>query len=392
MNRYDELKKHIEETAKLAYDLNYAVAADPELSGCEYRACARYVELCRQMGWPVEDNFTKQKTAFRAVVTRPEKAVLKVALLAEYDALPDIGHGCGHSANGAMSFLAAAALSKVKDLPVQIDLIGTPDEELRGGKAVMVREGVFKDYDLALMIHISSDRTEPNSEVLALSCYRVVFHGQTAHGAHDPWKGRNALNGAMLALHAVDMLRQHVRPETRIGTYIVDGGTASNVVPDRAELECTLRYTSRPYLNEVVEKFMNCIKGAALATETTYEVTPVGLDFDDMVWNKAATEVSASVLTDMGIEYMMPDGSNGSSDVGNVSHQCPALQLYLAAGDTYYPGHSREIAAMVQDKKIEPVLSCGAEIMGRIILKLATDEKSRRAVADEFARTQESRI
>jgi len=366
MNRYDELKKYIEENAKLAYDLNYAVAADPELSGCEYRACARYVELCRQMGWPVEENFTKQKTAFRAVVTRPEKAVLKVALLAEYDALPDIGHGCGHSANGAMSFLAAAALSKVKDLPVQIDLIGTPDEELRGGKAVMVREGVFKDYDLALMIHISSDRTEPNSEVLALSCYRVVFHGQTAHGAHDPWKGRNALNGAMLALHAVDMLRQHVRPETRIGTYIVDGGTASNVVPDRAELECTLRYTSRPYLNEVVEKFMNCIKGAALATETTYEVTP--------------------------IEYMMPDGSNGSSDVGNVSHQCPALQLYLAAGDTYYPGHSREIAAMVQDKKIEPVLSCGAEIMGRIILKLATDEKSRRAVADEFARTQESRI
>lgn len=108
MNRYDELKKYIEENAKLAYDLNYAVAADPELSGCEYRACARYVELCRQMGWPVEENFTKQKTAFRAVVTRPEKAVLKVALLAEYDALPDIGHGCGHSANGAMSFLAAA--------------------------------------------------------------------------------------------------------------------------------------------------------------------------------------------------------------------------------------------------------------------------------------------
>ena len=115
-----------------------------------------------------------------------------------------------------MSFLAAAALSKVKDLPVQIDLIGTPDEELRGGKAVMVKEGVFKDYDLALMIHISSDRTEPNSEVLALSCYRVVFHGQTAHGAHDPWKGRNALNGAMLALHAVDMLRQHVRPENAV--------------------------------------------------------------------------------------------------------------------------------------------------------------------------------
>ena len=122
----------------------------------------------------VEENFTGQKTAFRAVVSRSEKAVLKIALLAEYDALPGVGHGCGHSANGAMSFLAAAALKDLKGLPVDVDLIGTPDEELRGGKVIMCEQGVFHDYDLAVMVHISPTKTNANSHFLALDDYRIA--------------------------------------------------------------------------------------------------------------------------------------------------------------------------------------------------------------------------
>ena len=162
MNRYDELKKHIEENAKLAYDLNYAVAADPELSGCEYRACARYVELCRQMGWPVEENFTKQKTAFRAVVTRPEKAVLKVALLAEYDALPGYGeqhdelaHACGHNWIGAVCAGVGLMFAQMQEeLEGTIVIMGTPAEETTGGKCVLVEEGAFDDVDFAFQLHL----------------------------------------------------------------------------------------------------------------------------------------------------------------------------------------------------------------------------------------------
>lgn len=386
MGLQEALAEKIDKNKETAFALNYAIAADPELSGEEYRACAAYVELCKNCGFAVEEKFTGQATAFRAAVRRAKKPVMKVAVLAEYDALPEIGHGCGHSANGAMSLLACLGLSELSDLPADIDLIGTPDEELRGGKVLMCRAGIFKDYDLALMTHISANETEPNENFLALSCYRVVFHGRTAHGANDPWKGRNALNGAMLALHGMDMLRQHIRPEARIGAYIVDGGTASNIVPDRAELECTLRYTSRPYLDELVGKVMNCIKGAAIATDTTYDVISMGLDYDEMLWNEAAAGLAEEVLQELAVPYTVSRRAGGSSDIGNVSHECPTLHIRLAGGNTYYPGHSREIAAMVQNKTIEPVIMRGAEIMGNVVLKLAADADLRRAVADEFAK------
>ena len=367
-----------------AFALNYSIANDPELSGEEYRACRAYVDLCRSLGMDVEENVAGLPTAFRAAAQRAEAPLMKVALLAEYDALPEIGHGCGHSANGAMSFLAAAALRHAEGLPVDVDLIGTPDEELRGGKVAMCEQGLFKPYDLAIMVHVTPNKTTANSRFLALSDYRVAFCGQTAHAASAPWNGRNALNGATLAMHAVDMLRQHVRPETRIGMYMVSGGSASNVVPDYAELECCIRHTERPYLNDVIAKIMKCFEGAAIATETTYDVTQMGYEFDNMVWNEAATAVSQAVLHEMGIPFTDTDEC-GSSDIGNVSHQCPALHLHLAMGDVDYPEHSVQIADMVKSKAIEPIIVRGAEIMGRIILKLQGDEEQLKKMADEFA-------
>ena len=368
----------------IAYQLNFQIAHDPELSGEEYHACAAYVKACRALGMDVEETFNQQPTAFRAIVHRAEQPVGKVAVLAEYDALPDIGHGCGHSANGAMSLLAAAAFHDMgEELPVDIDLIGTPDEELRGGKVAMCKTGVFKDYDLAMMVHVSANETTPNSRFLALSDYRIKFHGQTAHAASQPWQGRNALNGAMLALHAIDMLRQHVRPETRIGSYILNGGTASNVIPDFAEMECCIRHTQRTYLNEVIEKVMNCIKGAAIATETTYDVEEWGYAFDDMIWNETATDVVRRVLQDMHIPFQ-ENRAGGSSDIGNVSHQCPAVHVHLAMGDTFYPGHSRQIADMVKNEAIKPIIDKGAMIIGRTISRIAEDKHYIKAIKDEF--------
>ena len=137
MNTLEDLKKALKAYEAQAFQLNYTIADDPELSGEEYHACRHYVDLCRSLGMEVEEQFTGQPTAFRAIAHRANKPVFKMALLAEYDALPGVGHGCGHSANGAMSFLAAAALKDLDDLPVDVDLIGTPDEELRGGKVIM---------------------------------------------------------------------------------------------------------------------------------------------------------------------------------------------------------------------------------------------------------------
>lgn len=387
MSLWDAFSANVQKFAPQAFTLNYEIANDPELSGQEYHACARHVAACRSLGMDVEEHFSGQPTAYKAVVKQPRQPALRVGILAEYDALPEIGHGCGHSAGGAVSFLAAAAFHAMPDLPVAVDLFGTPDEELHGGKVPMCEQGVFKDYDLVLMVHMSSCETTPNSRFLALDDYRVRFHGQTAHAAAHPWEGRNALNGATLSLHAIDMLRQHVLPDTRIGTYIVNGGTASNVIPDFAELECCIRHTTRTYLDQVVKRIMNCFAGAALATETTYEVEQVGYKYDDLIWNETATEVVRQVLREMKIPFVEP-GIGGSSDIANISHQCPVLHLHLAMGDTFYPDHSREIADLVKSKTIEPVIVQGAEIIGRTVLRIAADTALKKAIRAEFDKSE----
>lgn len=384
----DVLKQEITRHEEEAFTLNYQIANDPELSGEEYRACKRYVHLCRVLGMEVTEQLANEPTAFKAVVCRAEKPVMKIALLAEYDALPGVGHGCGHSANGAMSFLAAAALQHM-DIPVDIDLIGTPDEELHGGKVGMCEQDVFKAYDLALMIHVSPNKTTSNSHFLALDDYRIAFHGQTAHAASEPWNGRNALNGAVLAMHAIDMLRQHVRPETRIGVYMVHGGTASNIIPDYAELECCIRHTERAYLDTVVANIMKCFEGASIATNTTYDVKQVGYKFDNMIWNHTATKAVEDVLDEMNIPYQNTNDC-GSSDIGNVSHQCPALHLHLAMGTTACPEHSVEIANMVKSPAITHTIRQGAEIIGRLVLKLASDNALRQQIKTEFLQEMQS--
>ncbi len=387
MSLWDAFSANVQKFAPQAFTLNYEIANDPELSGQEYHACARHVAACRSLGMDVEEHFSGQPTAYKAVVKQPRQPALRIGILAEYDALPEIGHGCGHSAGGAVSFLAAAAFHAMPDLPVAVDLFGTPDEELHGGKVPMCEQGVFKDYDLVLMVHMSSCETTPNSRFLALDDYRIRFHGQTAHAAAHPWEGRNALNGATLSLHAIDMLRQHVLPDTRIGTYIVNGGTASNVIPDFAELECCIRHTTRTYLDQVVKRIMNCFAGAALATETTYEVEQVGYKYDDLIWNETATEVVRQVLREMEIPFVEP-GIGGSSDIANISHQCPVLHLHLAMGDTFYPDHSREIADLVKSKTIEPVIVQGAEIIGRTVLRIAADPALKKAIRAEFDKSE----
>ena len=382
---YKELKDqachYVDELKPVIYGIADALHDHPETGMNEVFASTTLKKILQDHGFaidnPVADAFP---TAFHAVCGN---GPFQMGFLAEYDALPGVGHGCGHSANGAMSFLAAAALKDLADLPVDVDLIGTPDEELRGGKVIMCDQGVFKDYDFAVMVHISPTKTNANSHFLALDDYRIAFHGQTAHAAGEPWNGRNALNGAMLALHAIDMLRQHVRPETRIGSYIVNGGMASNVVPDYAEIECCIRHSEREYLDTVVAKVMNCFKGAAIATETTYDVSQMGCKFDNMVWNEAATKASEQVLQAMDIPYEYPTDC-GSSDVGNVSHQCPAVHVHLALGDVPMPEHSTDIANAVKASTIEPTIVKGAEIMGRLALLFAQDAALRQQMKDEF--------
>lgn len=384
------IKKTYQEALKRALPaasaMNTYLADNPELSGEEFNSSAYIINACRDAGMEVETEYGGLPTAFKATVCRPVNPQGRLALLCEYDALPDIGHGCGHSANGAMSFLTALAFLHCADeVTMDIDLIGTPDEELRGGKVDMANAGLFDDYDFAIMVHVSGTTTRPNSRFLALDDYRFIFHGQTAHAAEAPWKGINALNGVQLALHAIDMLRQHVRPETRIASYIVNGGRASNVVPDYAEIECCIRHTERAYLNEVVEKVFKCVEGAAIATGTTCEQKLYGNRFDDMKWNETGTDLLINVMNELGIPYENQEQvALGSSDVGSVSYRCPAFHPEIRLKGTAAACHTKELAAKMKEPTIDETLLEGASIMGYAFIELMNNPELAGQIKAEF--------
>lgn len=368
-----------------AYQLNYYVADNPELSGEEFKACAKYVEICKQKGMNVEENFCGLPTAFKATVVQQKNPKAKMAILAEYDALPGLGHGCGHSASGSISLLTALSLRHLGDsFNVAIDLIGTPDEEQKGMKVDMVNQGVFKEYDFAMMVHLNSNQTTPTVKFLALSGYKVKFFGKTSHAAASPWEGISALNGARLAMTALDLLRQVVKPETRISYKINKGGEAANIIPDYAEIEVDIRSGNAKDLALLKEKVQNCVKGAALATNTTYEIVSIGNDYRDVLMNTTGEDIIREVLEDLDIPYVESIEASGSSDIGNVSYECPAFHPMLATSESYFPLHTKEMVDVVKSEEIKDVIDQGARLIGHTMIKLIENPNLMKKMKEEF--------
>lgn len=390
MKSLSELKNQYQKTVtkhgETAFALNYDLAEHPEISGEEFNSCKKYVQICRANHMEVEENFCGLPTAFRARAIIKKDAKYKMAVLAEYDALPNLGHGCGHSASGSLSLLTVLALQDMADeLNAEIDIIGTPDEELRGDKVKMAEDGIFKKYDFAMMIHLNSNITMPSLKFLALGVYKYAFKGLPAHASANPWDGKNALNGVQLMLHAMDMARQHVLPTTRIASFIKHGGEASNVVPEYAEIEACLRSPSRDYLQQVIAKVDACAKGASVATETTYTKEQIGNATSDMLLNEHGIDVIRSVLDELHEPYQEDDGTFcGSSDIGNVSYECPAFHPMLATSDYPFSLHSQDMVNMVKSEKAKEIITRGAMIMGYTMLTLMHDEQLMKTVKEEF--------
>ncbi len=388
MKNWDTYTEACKKWEDVAFKQNFNLAQNPEISGQEVKSAEAYCQICEDAGMKVTRNVAGLPTAFVAEAVRVDNPIGKIALLCEYDALPEIGHACGHCASGSISLLTALALremaqmngetqgeqNKVEASPLitmDIDLVGTPDEEAAGGKVDMVKAGLFDDYDLAIMLHMEGTKTHANANFLALDDYRIQFHGKTAHAAGEPWNGVNAVNGMQLAIHALDMLRQQVRPETRIGTCIIDGGKATNIIPDFAEFACCVRHTDREYLNEVVEKVKACFEGAAIATGTTVTYQLVGNSYDSMKWNQAGVDVVEEAMRELAIPFEtgMPQPA-GSSDIGNVSFACPALHPELRLKGEPKVCHTVNFAAAMLEPTIKESIREGAHIIGHTLLQL----------------------
>ncbi|MGD9569758.1 MAG: amidohydrolase [Sedimentibacter sp.] len=376
---YKELKNlvydSIDNQSQKAFALNEYIFKNPELPHKEFIAYEKYLELLRDEGIKVEEKFLGLETAFKATINEDENSDIKIGILAEYDALPEIGHACGHSASGALSFLAALGLYKNKEhLSGNIYLIGTPGEEYNGAKTDLANSGLFNDFSYVIMIHMS-DKNQSSSKFMALDAYDYEFFGSPTHAAASPWSGKNAMNGMMLFIHALDMMRQQLRDGTRVHGMIMKAGTAVNVIPDYASCQYWFRYKKKDYLDEVVKFAQEAAEGCAKATQTTVRITSSSRALADLKITPHTDEIIEAIYEELGVEVDKdPIVPLGSSDIGNLSYVCPAFHPVISISDAPVAAHTREFAECIMTEKTKWAIEKGAKTISTLILLSLNDK------------------
>ncbi|MFP5341477.1 MAG: M20 family metallopeptidase [Candidatus Limnocylindria bacterium] len=339
----------VEADRDLIIDLSHRIHANPEPAFEEVRAATWIAEILRERGFAVEHPAGSLATAIRATFPGGRGGDgPRIGILAEYDALPGLGHGCGHNTMAASGVGAALALAAVADvLPGEIVFLGTPAEERGSGKQIMIDDGLFEGIDAALLFH-PCDRDHVESHPLASEDVDVVYTGLQSHASADPWLGRNALDALILLFGSVGLWRQQLRPTSRVHGIIREGGTAANIIPDRASAWFMLRSDDRAYYEEMKARFTAMAEAAASATGTTVEVTYSG-GATTMRNNQVLAARFRANMAAYGIADMGDDPTSGSTDMANVSWVCPTIHPDLAICEPGVPGHSirfRDAAAM----------------------------------------------
>ena len=340
------------ELVEVALDIH----AHPELNYQEQHAAQLLSGTLEKHGFKIERGVGGVETAFTATLPGGSGDGPTVAVLAEYDALPEIGHGCGHNLIAMAAIGAGLGLkANLANLPGKVMVIGTPAEEGGGGKIRMLDAGVFKDVDVVLSSHPSSNRTVIPTDIpmgeswsLAMVGYRYIFHGKAAHAAAMPHEGINALNGVIHLFSGIDSLRQHLREDTRIHGIITDGGMAPNVVPEYAAANFMLRCRDRDYLsNVIVGRVLQAAEGAAAMTGCRLEVEEYYPFYENVRPNSiiAGLLLNNAGLSGLPLDEPLPgrQGSAASTDFGNVSQALPAYELRYAVSKTPVASHSREM-------------------------------------------------
>jgi amidohydrolase len=373
MTTPDELGTAVDAIVPEALDLSHSVHAHPEIAFEERQAARWTAELLTRHGFAVEAPAGGLETAFvaRRAGGRPGPVI---AYLGEYDALPEVGHGCGHNLMCSSSAGAAIALASVlgDDFAGEVRFIGTPAEEAGSGKVTMLERGVFADVDVALQIH-PSDRTNAEILCLAITEMQVTYHGKLAHASADPWLGRNALDALVLLYTMVAQWRQHLKPGERVHGIITHGGAAPNIVPDLTSGRWFLRTPVDADLEPMVDRFREMADAAARATGTTVEVTEAPNRMRTMRNNPTLLEVWRRELETAGWKDGPIDPNAGSTDMANVSHEVPTIHPMMAIAPEGTPGHSREFAAYAAGPGGDEMLPVAIRVLAATGLAMLRD-------------------
>lgn len=354
----------------------------PETGLLEHEASRFLGELLASHGYGLERGVAGMETAFRASLGSGGPTV---AILAEMDALPVMGHACGHNIIAAAAVGAASALAAVLG-PAEgtVQVLGTPAEEQGIGKVVMIRAGIFDDVDFALMVHPSS-RRQVLKHYLGLAKVRLTFSGRPAHAAAHPEEGVNALDAVIQTFNAVNALRQQLRQDVRLHGIITDGGVAPNIIPARAACFFYVRADDLDEVESVRQRLLACAQGAALATGCTLKAEDEGNVLAPLKVNHAFSALYSRQLSRLGLPEAgaPPDRNKGSSDIGNVSQVVPTIHPHVPLG----PGvhiHTEEFArATVSPRGREAALE-GARALALTVLDLLSDPLVRQEIQNEF--------
>ncbi len=333
----------IDERQDALVALSLAIHATPEVAYQEREAALRLTEFLEGDGFRVSRAYGGLETAYRGD-TAGRATGPRVAILAEYDALADLGHGCGHNLIAMIGTATAVAVREVMDeLPGSIAAIGTPAEEGGGGKVALLRAGGFDDVDAAMMIHPTTGRSLAGRHSLASNRVTVEYAGKAAHAASQPDQGINALDAMIQLFNGVNAMRQQLRPDARVHGYIANGGSAANVIPAYTQGRFSVRALDRRYQQEVLQRFIACAQGAAHATGAQVRVTvDPNAGYENMVFSSPMAEHWAAHMRELGqvVGDTNDDERVGSTDMGNVMQVMPAIHPYVAISDDAIPGHS----------------------------------------------------
>lgn len=379
-NYIDTIKGSLCKTSDSIFD-------NPEIGLQEFKSSTLLLETLKKEGFTIEKGIYNLETSFRAVYENGENGP-SIGLLCEYDAIEGLGHACAHHMQGPAILGAAISLKvNLKDIPFKLVIYGTPAEETTGGKLQMLKEGAFKDIDIALMMH-GSPTTTTDVKSLAMTNFNIEFHGLSSHAALAPEEGRSALDGVLLLFQGIEFLREHIKDGTRIHYTILDSGGPANVVPKLAIARVSLRSYDRVYLNTVIERFKKIVKGASLMTETDYKIIEVKsldnkipvISLNDILM-KNAKIVEAPRITP-------PREKTGSTDFGNVMYTLPGSCIRVAFVPEGTSSHSDTFIKFGKTEEAHKAVIYGSKIIAGSAFDIISNPKLLKKIQDEFIKNK----
>ncbi|TFD96258.1 M20 family metallopeptidase [Jeotgalibacillus sp. R-1-5s-1] len=382
-----EILEHIDERKEQYLSTSHQIHAHPEIGNEEYFAQDLLTSHLVSAGFNVEKNIAGHETAFYAY-KKSDKPGPVIAFLAEYDALPGLGHACGHNIIGTASIAAAISIgSVIHETGGTVVVLGTPAEE--GGpngsaKGSFVQHGYLDGIDAAMMIH-PSYRNGLTTTSLAVDPLDFEFIGKPAHAASSPHDGANALEGVIQLFNGINSLRQHVTSDVRIHGIITHGGDAPNIIPAYAKARFYIRAAERATLNHVTEKVRAIAQGAALATGTKVNILEFQNQVDNLIPTPSFDDVYKKAYESLGGTF--PEkvhGGIGSTDAGNISHVVPTIHPYVKIGPEELVLHTEEFREAAKSKAGDEGLLIGAKSLALTAFRLLTEPELLRGIKEEF--------